>query len=493
MKSDGEVRLFLEARRKGASQQVAAARSGMCERTARKYERSSILPSQAKIPRTHRTRKNPFADDWSWICEHLQRDGALQANTLFELLCELRPGIYQQNQIRTLQRHMRNWRAQSGPEREIMFPQIHQPGQMMQSDFTCMKKLKVTIAGADFPHLLFHLILTFSNTEAVRICFSESFEALLEGFEACVWRIGGVAREHRTDNLSSAILKPDRSENDRLTKNYKAMLAHYSMQYSTNTAGCANENGDVEQSHHRLKTAIDQALRIRGDRNFKDRRAYDQFIQKIVQKRNQKRDVRFALEIPLLQALPTTRLEHMREIHARVSRFSIINVLNNRYSVPSRLIGSTVKIHVRSEELHVYHMGSLVLTLPRMRGINQQRIDYRHVAWSLARKPGAFSGYCYREELFPTTTFRRAYDALKSGAPTSADREYVRILHRAASTSETEVDSALQLLLEREILPIFDEVKSLTECLGAIKIPELKKPDVNLHEYDLLLSECCVA
>ena len=53
-----------------------------------------------------------------------------------------------------------------------------------QSDFTHMSDLGVTLGGVPFPHLLFHLVLTYSNVEAVRICFSESFEALVEGLEA---------------------------------------------------------------------------------------------------------------------------------------------------------------------------------------------------------------------------------------------------------------------------------------------------------------------
>ena len=201
MKKDGEIKLLLNERGKGASQKLAAARAGVSERTARKYEQAGKLPSQLKKVRTHRTRDNPFVDDWPWVEAQIADDPALQTKTLFGLLCAAFPGRYQEGQLRTLQRHVQAWRVRHGPGQEIMFPQQHQPGRMAQSDFTSMNALGVNIAGTSFPHLVYHFVLTYSNVEAVRVCFSESFEALAEGLESCVWQIGGVPEWHRTDNL----------------------------------------------------------------------------------------------------------------------------------------------------------------------------------------------------------------------------------------------------------------------------------------------------
>ena len=192
MKRDAEVRRMIHERAKGKTQIQAAARAGMSERTARKYERAGALPSQLRQPRTHVTRPNPFAEEWPWVCEQLVADPALQATTLFALLCERSPGRYQAVQLRTLQRHIATWRAQHGPTKEVIFPQVHRPGVRAESDFTRMGDLAITLGGVPFPHLLFHLVLTYSNVEAVRVCLSESFEALAEGLETCHWQIGGV-------------------------------------------------------------------------------------------------------------------------------------------------------------------------------------------------------------------------------------------------------------------------------------------------------------
>jgi hypothetical protein len=273
MKTDSEVHRMIRERSKGKTLDQAAARAGMSVPTARKYLRTGKLPSQLKQPRSYRTRPDPFANDWAWIQAHLERDSAIQAQTLFALLCEQHPGRYQAGQLRTLQRRIAAWRALHGPDQEVIFEQVHQPGRMAQSDFTHMAELAVTLGGLPFPHLIYHLVLTYSNLEAVQICFSESFEALAEGLEACLWQLGGVPQLHRTDNLSAAVHVLDLSGRKQFTERYLALLAHYGMQPTTNNAGIAHENGDVEQSHFRFKQAVDQALRIRGSRDFVDRAA----------------------------------------------------------------------------------------------------------------------------------------------------------------------------------------------------------------------------
>lgn len=487
MKKDGEIKLLLEERRKGASQKLAAARSGMSERTARKYEQAGTLPSQMKKPRMHRTRENPFEADWPWVELQLQRDPALQTKTLFNLLCQACPGRYQESQLRTLQRHVQAWRVRQGPEQEIMFQQEHVPGRMAQSDFTVMNSLGVTIAGSSFPHLVYHLVLTYSNVEAVRVCFSESFEALSEGLESCLWQIGGVPQWHRTDNLSAAVRELNRDGLHEFTQNYRAVLAHYGMQASANTAGCANQNGDVEQSHFRFKTAVDQALRVRGSRDFADRGTYERFLAELVRSRNLTRSQRLETERQALRPLPAAPLDFARELTVSVSRFSLIRVLNNLYSVPSRLIGARLKVRVRSEALELHHGSVHVLTLPRLSGRNQHRIDYRHLIWSLVRKPGAFASYCYREELFPTTSFRRAYDALQEGQPTRCDRDYLRLLHLAASTSEVEVEQAIGALLAQGALPTFDAVRELVGQAMPEAAPAIGKGTIDLSHYDQLI------
>jgi hypothetical protein len=488
MKTDAEVLLMKRERAPGRTQEQAAARAGMSVRTARQYEQRGQLPSQLKQPRTYQTRPNPFAADWPWIQAQLAGDAALQATTLFALLCDQYPGRYQAIQLRTLQRHIAAWRLAHGPAKEVIFPQVHRPGERAQSDFTHMTDLGITLGGVLFPHLVFHLVLTYSNMEALHVCLSESFESLAEGIEAAFWQLGGVPAQHRTDHLSAAIRPLDADGRAQATDRYAALLAHYGMAATTSNAGEAHENGDVEQAHHRFKQAVDQALRVRGGRDFADRPAYARFLQDLVRQRNLTRHVRFAEEQQALRPLPATPLVPCHEVRVAVTRFSTIQVLRNTYSVPSRLIGGRVLVRVHAETLDLYHGTSHLLTLPRLLGQHQQRIDYRHLSWSLVRKPGAFAQYRYRDELFPTLPFRQAYDALVAARGERADREYVRLLHLAASTSEAEVEAALTLLWEQATPPTFDAVRELVQPATAVGVPLLTPAVLDLGIYDQLLA-----
>ena len=487
MKTDGEGRIMFRERARGKTQEQAAARAGMSVRTARTYERRGRLPSQLKQPRAYRTRPNPFADDWPWVEEQLTRDPALQATTLFALLCERRPDHYQAIQLRTLQRQIAAWRAQHGPAQEVFFAQVHQPGIVAQSDFTHMTDLGITLAGVPFPHLLFHLVLVYSNVEAVHLVLSESFEALAEGIEVCLWQVGGVPRQHRTDHLSAAMRPLDGAGRSQATVRYAALMAHYGLEPTTNSLGAAHENGDVEQAHFRFKQAVDQALRVRGGREFPDRPAYARFLQELVRQRNLTRQARFAEEQPHLRPLPRAPLDLCRELRVPVSRGSTIQVLRNTYSVPSRLIGVRVLVRVRAETLEVYQGTTHLLTIPRLLGERQHRIDYRHISASLVRKPGAFAQYRYRDDLFPTLVFRQAYDVLVAAVPHRADRDYVRLLHLAAGTSEAAVEAVLAEVLGEQQAPTFDLVRDRLRLPAASPVPELTVAVLDFGVYDELL------
>ena len=317
----------------GIRRVTASAKSGMSEPTARKYARSGRAPSAAKAAHTWRTRPDPFAEVWSEVEVLLRQDAGLQAKTVWAELNERYPGRFSTGTLRTLQRRFHAWRARSGPEREVFFPQTHTPGEQAQSDFTDMRKLGIRIAGEPFRHLLYHFVLTYSNWEAVSICPSESFESLSAGVQAALWQLGGVPREHRTDNLSAATHELAESRGRDFTVRYRELVDHYGLRASRNFPGNAHENGDVESSNGGLKTAIDQRLRLRGSRDFDSRVAYESFLDTCVAARNATRRARIDEERGHLRPLPARALPSYRESYATVSRSSLVRILDRSYSV----------------------------------------------------------------------------------------------------------------------------------------------------------------
>jgi hypothetical protein len=478
-----QVRGLMKDLGKGLPLYVAATRSGMTEKTARKFRGLGGVPVPG--PRSYRTREDPFESVWPEVERLLESSPGLEALTIFDSLRQREDVSFSDGQLRTLQRRIRRWRASRGPEKEVMFAQEHRPGEAGQSDFTDMRDVAVTIGGESFDHLLYHFVLPYSNWETASICFTESFESLVSGFQGAVWEMGRVPKKHRTDNLSAAtheLRDGGRSFNER----YSAVLRHYGVEADRNTPGRGHENGDVEQSHHRLKRASEQALLLRGRRDFESRTDYEVFLRKVIAGRNRGRSEKYAEELAKMGPLPLTRLSEHRTERVGVSVFSTIRTGRNTYSVPSRLIGECVDARLYAERVEVHFAGERVCEMERLRGAGNARIDYRHVIFSLIRKPGAFARYRYREALFPTVIFRYAYDALAERLGERADLAYVRILHLAATTTETGVEQALASLLERGELTGWEDVRDRVRP-EIPPVPDCQIPLVDLLAYDLCL------
>ena len=446
MIQDRQVKKLHRLLSSGKTLVESALRTGMSERTARKYRSMEQLPSETRAPRTYRTRHDPLESVWPSIEEQLVASPELQAKTLLEWLCREHPGVYDQSHLRTLQRRIKQWRGRSGPAKEVFFSQVHHAGDLSASDFSDMSWLDITIAGQHHAHMVYHFVLTYSNWEAITVCYSESFESLSEGLQNALHRLGGTPRRHRTDRLSAAVNNQcDRRE---FTGRYQALMQHYSVAIEKTQPRSPNENGDVESSHRGFKTAVDQALMLRGSREFPGLESYKEFLQSIVDSRNASRGKQVTEDLAALRSLPPSRLESIRTERVRVRSGSLIQVGRNMYSVHSRLIGEQVEARIHMDHIEIWYAQQCVDRFPRLRGGEKHLVNYRHIIDWLVRKPGAFENYRYQDSLFPTTNFRMAYDALREhhGERGSA-KEYLTILHLAARQSESQVDAVLRELL----------------------------------------------
>jgi len=447
------------------------------------------LPSQTKRARDWRTRVDPFVEVWDRdIAPLLAADarGVLDGTTLIELLEERYPGRFAAGQLRTLQRRLRDWRAQQGPAKEVFFEQVHPPGREAACDFTHATELGVTIAGRIFEHLFFQLILSYSKWRFVCLAFSETFEALVAGIQGALWALGGAPHVLRSDNMSAATHEL-REGGRSLTERFAAVLAHYGMQSTRIMPGEAHQNGVAEKSHDVLKRTLAQALVIRGSSDFATIAAYEHFVQEIVEHKLNRATVEsLSEERTLLSPLPSSKVPAYSTYEATVRKWSTIRVAKRTYSVPSRLIGHALTARLHPDIVEVFYHGKLVQTMERLRGDRDHRIDYRHVIWSLVRKPGAFARYRYREDLFPSLAFRRAYDVLATNRGIRADIEYVRILHLAASTMESTVEAALCELLDTGASFDYADVQRLAAPRQADHpLVQIAAPD--LASYDAFL------
>jgi transposase InsO family protein len=456
-----QVRLYMSSRRQGQTQAQASAKAGLSERSGRRIEEGHIGVLERK-ERHWRTRKDPFEAVWEEeIVPLLEKQAALDATTLFEDLQDRHPGQFGNGRKRTFQRRVKAWKALHGPDKEVMFRQVQEPGRQGFSDFTELKGVTVTIAGEPLAHRLYHFRLAYSGWSHVTVVLGgESFSALAEGLQAALWRLGGAPLEHRTDSLSAAFKNLSLEAQKDLTERYEALCQHYGMVATRNNRGVSHENGAVESPHGHIKRRIAQALLLRGSADFASLQAYRQWLDALVGRFNRRCSDALALEREKLQALPVRRTTDYSEQVVPVTTSGTIEVRRVLYSVPARLIGERLRLHIFDDRIEAFLGSTRAVTLARVYTVNQERarcIDYRHLIAALVRKPQAFRYSQLREDLLPNATYRAIWQHLDSHLEARAACKHIVAILALAARAECE-----QALGEY-----------LTEQIGAGHIPSL--------------------
>jgi hypothetical protein len=441
---------------------IAAAKAGFSAATAYRIEQDPRLPSQRKAPRRRR-RQDPLAAVWdSEVVPLLKSTPGLRPIAIFDETRrrhpEIGPGIR-----RTLERRIRSWRALNGAEQDVIFRQEHPPSRLGLSDFTAMGDRGVGIAGAPFDRRLYHFRLAFSGWEHAHVVLGgESFVALAEGLQNALWALGRAPLQHRSDSLSAAFRNLDDDIRKDQTRSYEALCAHYGMEPTRNNRGVAHENGSIESPHGHLKQAIEDALLLRGSRDFDTLDACRRFIDEIVGRRNARNAKRLDLERPELKPLPAHRTTDYEETIVTVTSSSGFTVCKVFYSVPSHLIGHRLRVRLYDDRLECFLGSTPLMSLRRGRphpsGKRGHVIDYRHVIHALRRKPTALFNLVYREQLFPRRAYQRAFEALLAGdGEKRACRTMVGLLALAHDRAcEGELAAAIEAELDAGRLPDLD-------------------------------------
>jgi hypothetical protein len=457
--NDHQMRLFMSLRQTHTTA-VAAAKAGMSTATGYRIESDPRLPSQKKAPRGRR-RPDPLEGIWEReIVPMIAAAPDLRAVAVYEEILrrhhEIAPGVR-----RTLERRIRTWRAQHGPERDVIFPQTHLPGRLGLSDFTDMSGLGISIAGVALNHRLYHFRLACSGFEHAHVILGgESFVALAEGLQNALWVLGGVPQYHRTDSLSAAFRNLSRDEQEDLTNRYEALAAHYGMQPTRNNPGVAHENGSIESAHGHLKKAVEDALLLRGSRDFTDLAAYRRFIDEVTGRRNARNRKLIEAERAELKKLPERRTTDYEEASVVVTSSGGFALRRVFYTVPSRLIGHRLRVRIYDERLECFLGGTPILTLrrgqpPQASNKRAHIVDYRHVVHALRKKPMALLNLVYREQLFPRRAYARAFEALLAReGEKRACRVTVELLALAHERAcEAELAQAIEAILDTGELP----------------------------------------
>ena len=461
--TDLQVTKYKELRGKH-TQEAAAAKTGISVSTARRIESRVTLPSQ-RPPRHWRTRADPLGEVWdAEVVPMLSAAPTLMAVTVLEELQRRHPERFGESVLRTLQRRVRQWRAENGDEREIFFAQEHPPGRLGLSDFTVADELGISIGGIALPHRLYQFTFAHSGWRHARVVLGgESFQALTSGLQDALWMAGGVPEEHRTDSLSAAF--NNLAEHEELTKRYRELCEHYGMRASRNNLGQSHENGSIESRQGSLKRALDQALLLRGTREFTDLLVYEQFVAETVRRLNARCARAWEGERASCKPLPARRTADFEELDARVSKFGVFSAKGVLYSVPSRLAGHRLKVRLHSAHVEAWLGGVKVFECERLYGSvenrHPKRIDWRHMLPSLRRKPGAFARWVLRDAMFPRSEYAQAWERISERLPErSACRLMVDLLDLADRVNVVaELAGVLGALHAQDELPDIDALR----------------------------------
>ena len=473
------------------TQEAAAAKTGISVSSARRIESSLVLPSQ-RPPRHWRTRTDPLSQIWdAEVVPMLESAPGLMAVTLLEELQRRYPMRVDESVLRTLQRRVRQWRAQNGAEREIFFAQRHPPGRLGLSDFTVADALGVSVAGGALAHRLYQFTLAHSGwRHACVVLGGESFQALACGLQDALWMAGGVPEEHRTDSLSTAF--NNLAEHEELTARYRELCAHYGLRASRNNPGESHENGAIESRQGSLKRVLDQGLLLRGSREFADLETYREFVAETVGRLNKRLARAWEAERASLKALPERRTADFEELDARVSKFGVFSAKSALYSVPSRLVGQRLKVRLYSAHLEAWLGGVKVFECERLYGSvadrHPRRIDWRHMLLCLRRKPGAFARWALRDAMFPRSEYAQAWERISERLPERAACGLMVNLLDLADRANVVVELAgvLSALHERGELPDIDVLRARFAPRAAL-MPQVEVILPSAKEYDELL------
>ena len=500
---DAQVRKMMKEYALTGSNAKAAEKSGMDHKTAKRWRKAKCLPSERQELRKYRTRTDAFAEVWPEVEKLLDSNGHCEAKFLFEHLQREHPGKWPEAALRTFQRRVTEWRGKNGPEKEIFFPQEHVPGEAIQVDFTHIRELKITIAGAHFLHLICHAVLPYSNWEWATLCKSESIPALKNGIQSAIFQLGATPTFIQTDNSTSAthvnggngasVEEVGKTQKNRaFNHEYLRFCKEFNLIPRTIAIGKKEQNGDIESANNHLKRAISNGLTLRGSHEFADIDQLEQWVETIVVQRNRSsaRQTRLSEEIAKMARVTAIKVPEYLEYDAVVSRQGTISIARNIYSIPSRLIGKKVQVRVFEWHLEVHFAMSIIVKTEKMAGRYLHKIDYRHVIDSLIRKPAAFARYRYRQDMFPRECFKTAYEKICGGkSETKFDLEYLRILHLSARMTEDDVATALELFLENNKEITAEAIKLLVESKRVPLLPYQEPLVPNLSRYNNLLQE----
>jgi transposase len=448
--------LFHKIRRlgkQGCNKSEIARKIGLNRKTVSKYLASNTPP---QYPDRGRTRSNPFKGFESRAQFWLGHNPETTAREIYELLVE---DGYRGSE-RTVNRRVAEIVAQNPKER--FFEQEYEPGEQSQFDF----KESVELPFIEGPRLInLHFgTLPFSDVCWIRGYPFRTYECFMDGVHQFFEKIGGQTENIRIDNLSPCVIQIKSGRKRKYTKSFTKAIEYYGFGILPCSAGKGNEKGDVERDIRTHALRIKNLVKNKGV-IFKDWNHLNQWLEGYISiRQSEETKALFAEEKKSLLPFPPWDEQVLCKVEpVGASPFGTVRYEKSTYSVPDAAIGASCRIVVGAFDVKIYRAGlgnELIAMHPR-KPDGEHSILLEHVLPSLIRKPQAMVRWAHREILFPSVTFKKFYQQLKNQDPDGAERDFLRCINLVQHTTLSEIETAMEILLENGGNDLFEQLRSL--------------------------------
>ena len=264
--------------------------------------------------------------------------------------------------------------------------------------------VKLTIAGK--PSILNMGLFTTAkgSYHHAKLYQNQKMENFLDIHVKAFNEIGGIHKEIVYDNMKQAVKKFVGKNEKEATEDLIKISLYYGFRYRFCNVKKANEKGHVERGVEfvrrkvfSIKTDFDSIeeannyLKERLSKLNSNKRSWLE-NQSPIDILNQEREYL----LPLKPSYDTSR-----RVEARVSKYSVINIDQNKYSVPDYLVGKFVNAKIYPSEIKIYYKDNEIAQHKRSFKAHHWTIDINHFIHTLKKKPGAVHSSVARHQLSP--------------------------------------------------------------------------------------------
>lgn len=294
-----------------------------------------------------------------------------------------------------------NYIRENFEKKEAFIRQEYTLGETLEFDWG---EVKLTIAGKPVILQMGLLTTACSSHHFSRLYHNQKMENFLDIHVQAFNSMGGIHREVVYDNLKQAVRKFVGRNEKEATEDLIKISLYYGFKYRFCNVASGNEKGHVERGVEFVRRKA-----FSSKTNFNSLEEVNEHLHKVLLKLNSRKRNWLQNQSPLEilnQEMPyliplKPPYDASRRVEARVNKYSVINIDQNKYSVPDYLVGKFVDVKIYPDIIEIYYKNSKIAKHKRSYLTHYWNVDINHFIHTLKKKPGALHSSVGRQQLSP--------------------------------------------------------------------------------------------